>query len=94
MVGVPAAVTAARKAGLEGVSVHTLQHSAATLMLESGYHLPAVSAMLGHSDTRITGDIYGHLSEDVARSAMDTLASRWHQTGYKGHSARLESASD
>jgi integrase len=72
---------AARKAGLEDVNVHSLRHSAATMMLESGFHLPAVSKLLGHSDTRITGDIYGHTSDDVAEAAMEALSSALSSNG-------------
>jgi integrase len=32
-----------------------------------------VSEILGHSSMTITGDIYGHVSPDVARHAMDLL---------------------
>jgi integrase len=32
-----------------------------------------VSDILGHSSIAITGDIYGHVSPDVARQAMETL---------------------
>jgi integrase len=32
-----------------------------------------VSDILGHSSIAITGDIYGHVSPDVARQAVDTL---------------------
>lgn len=66
--------TAATKAGLTGVSVHTLRHSAATAMLEAGVHLKAVSELLGHSNIRITGDVYGHVSTEIALAAMDTLS--------------------
>ena len=41
--------TAARRAGITGVSIHTLRHSAATAMLEGGIHLQAVSELLGHA---------------------------------------------
>ncbi|NMM17635.1 MAG: site-specific integrase [Cellulomonas sp.] len=69
-----ALTSAASRAGLTGVSVHTLRHSAATAMLEAGVHLKAVSEILGHSDIRITGDVYGHVSTEVAKAAMDSLS--------------------
>ena len=71
-----AMTTAARKVGLEGVTVHTLRHSAATAMLEAGIHIKAVSELLGHSDIRITGDVYGHVSTETAKAAMDSLSGR------------------
>lgn len=67
---------AAEKAGVEGVTVHTLRHSAATTMLEAGVNLKAVSDLLGHADIRITADVYGHVSPELAREAMGTLSER------------------
>jgi integrase len=67
---------AAKKAGMKGVGVHTLRHSAAVAWLESGVHIKAVADLLGHSSIAITGDIYGHTSDDTARAAVDGLADR------------------
>jgi integrase len=64
---------AAMKAGLPHAGLHTLRHSAASVMLTRGVPLKVVSDILGHSSIAITGDIYGHVSPDVARQAMDTL---------------------
>lgn len=69
-----AVASAAEKAKLEGVGVHTLRHSAATAWLENGVHLKAVSELLGHASIGITADIYGHVSDETARGAMDVLA--------------------
>jgi integrase len=66
--------SAADAAGLSGVGVHTLRHSAATTWLESGVHLKAVSELLGHASIAITADIYGHLSDEAARGAMSALS--------------------
>jgi integrase len=62
---------AARSAGVEGVGVHTLRHSAAVGWLEAGVHIKAVADMLGHSSISVTGDIYGHTSDGTARAAVD-----------------------
>ncbi len=70
-----ALTTAAAKAGLPGVNVHTLRHSAATAWIEAGVNIKAVSTLLGHADIRITADVYGHVSDAVARAAMETLSS-------------------
>jgi integrase len=67
---------AARSAGVAGVGVHTLRHSAAVAWLESGVHIKAVADLLGHSSIAITGDVYGHTSDDTARAAVDALAGR------------------
>jgi integrase len=46
--------------------VHTLRHSAAVAWLESGVHIKAVADLRGHSSVAITGDVYGHTSDDTA----------------------------
>jgi len=67
---------AAKATKLEGVGTHTLRHSAAVDWLESGVHIKAVSDLLGHSSIAITGDVYGHTSDDTARAAVDGLVNR------------------
>jgi integrase len=67
---------AAKRLGLDGVGLHTLRHSAAVAWLEQGVHIKAVSDLLGHSSIAITGDIYGHTSDDAARGAVTGLAGR------------------
>lgn len=66
-----AAKTAGTTAG-----VHTLRHSAAVSWLESGVHIRAVADLLGHSSIAVTGDVYGHTSDDTARAAITGLAAR------------------
>jgi integrase len=65
---------AAKKAGVEGVGVHTLRHSAATAWLDAGVHIKAVADLLGHSSIAVTGDIYGHSSDATTRAAIDGLS--------------------
>jgi integrase len=67
---------AASPAGVEGFGVNTLRHSAAVDWLESGVHIKAVADLLGHSSIAITGDVYGHTSDDTARAAVDGLSGR------------------
>jgi integrase len=67
---------AAKSAKIEKVGVHTMRHSAAVAWLESGVHIKAVADLLGHSSIAITGDVYGHTSDDTARAAIDGLAGR------------------
>jgi integrase len=66
--------TAAKRIGLDGVGAHTLRHSAATAWLEAGVHIKQVSDLLGHSSVAITGDVYGHGSDQSARAAIDGLS--------------------
>ena len=57
--------------GFEGVGVHTLRHSAAVGWLEAGVHIKAVADLLGHSSIAITGKVYGHPTDHIARAAVD-----------------------
>jgi len=54
--------------------MHTLRHTAASVMIEAGVPLKTVSEILGHASIQVTGDIYGHVSTDGARTAMDRLS--------------------
>lgn len=67
---------AARAAGLDGVGVHTLRHSAAVDWLEAGVHIKAVADLLGHSSISVTGDVYGHTSDGTARAAIEGRSAR------------------
>ena len=63
---------AAKAAGVAGVGVHTLRHPCGGVMAEGfGVHIKAVSDLLGHSSIAITGDVYGHTSDDQARAAIE-----------------------
>jgi integrase len=64
---------AARRVGLDGVGLHTLRHSAASVMLSERVPLNVVSQILGHSGISITADVYGHIAPDVSRSALNVL---------------------
>ncbi len=66
------AYTAAR-AGVPGVTPHVLRHTAATWMLQAGIPPWQVAGMLGHSDTRMVTETYGHHSPDHLRDAAASL---------------------
>jgi integrase len=66
---------AAKKAGLPGsVGLHTLRHSAASIMLDANVLPKVVSEIFGHSSISITMDIYGHLMPGASQQAMSTLS--------------------
>lgn len=63
-------------AELPRVRFHDLRHSAASLLLASGVQLAEVSKLLGHSELRLTADLYSHLQRETAARAarhMDAL---------------------
>lgn len=62
-----------KKAGLDEHGPHVLRHTFATLLLEDGVPIHVVSRILGHSNIRITVDIYGHLSDEGQEAAMQRI---------------------
>ncbi len=56
--------------------VHALRHHYASVLLENGVSIRAVSEYLGHHDPGFTQRTYAHLmpeSEDRARAAIDAV---------------------
>lgn len=64
-----------RKHGLPPIRFHELRHTCASLLLSQGMTLKDVQEWLGHSDIKMTANVYGHL--DIARkqSIADTMSS-------------------
>lgn len=60
--------------GLPPIRLHDLRHGAATLMLAASIDVKIVSDTLGHSDTRITRDIYQSVLPHVGKSAAEATA--------------------
>jgi Phage integrase family len=58
-----------RKAGLDGVSLHSLRHSYASIAIAGGVPIPVVSERLGHADQNITLSIYSHALPADTRAA-------------------------
>ncbi len=59
------------------ISAHGLRHSNASLMINNGVDVKAVSEHLGHCNIAITGDIYSHIFEEykvrIAKCLEDDL---------------------
>ncbi len=64
-----------KAAGLDGVRVHDLRHSFASVVLAGGAGLPMIGALLGHRDVKTTAR-YAHLAEDPKRAAADAAGGR------------------
>ena len=76
---------ALKVAGLVGLRIHDLRHTAVALLIAQGAHPKAIQAHLGHSSIQVTLDRYGHLFpadidrlaarlEETRQAAVDSLA--------------------
>lgn len=50
---------------------HALRHTHATMLIEAGVPIKAVSERLGHSNTRTTIETYVHVTEGMRTDAVD-----------------------
>jgi integrase len=72
---------AVERAGLTGVTFHTLRHTTASLLISQGARITTVSGILGHASTQMTLNVYGHLYEDDATKYVDLLGDSLFNTG-------------
>jgi integrase len=62
-------------AGLEGVRLHDLRHSFASIAVSGGASLPIIGALLGHENSATT-QRYAHLHDDPLRAASEAIGSK------------------
>lgn len=62
-----------QRAGIEGVTAHTLRHTAASMMINAGRSLYDVQKVLRHSSSTVT-EKYAHLSQQTVMDASDTIS--------------------
>ena len=58
-----------KKVGLEGIRMHDLRHTHATLMMKQGVNPKIVQERLGHSSFAVTMDIYSHVAPGLQEAA-------------------------
>ena len=63
-----------KHASLEGVTLHTLRHTHASVGVGAGLGLPLVGALLGHKVSSTT-QRYAHIGHEPARRASETIGS-------------------
>jgi integrase len=61
-----------KEAGLEGVRIHDLRHSFASILASGGASLPIIGAMLGHTQASTTSR-YSHLMDQPLRMAAEAV---------------------
>ena len=65
-----------KKHDLPHIRFHELRHSCASLLIDMGFTLKDVQEWLGHSDIKMTANIYAHLDTARKSSIADSLADR------------------
>ncbi len=63
---------ACEKAGLEGVTPHTLRHTAASWMVQKGVPVNDVAKYLGHSSVHMVEKHYGHMAPEHLKRAKES----------------------
>ena len=66
---------AVKKAGLPGVTPHTLRHTIGSTAISTGEALALTGAILGHSNPRSTA-IYAHVQNDPSRRAANRVTKK------------------
>jgi integrase len=59
--------------GIDGVRVHDLRHTCASLAISAGANVKVVQKLLGHKSAVLTLDKYGHLFPDDLSAVADAL---------------------
>lgn len=67
--------TARAAAGLDGLHIHDLRHSAASFMINAGIDLGAIGRVLGHADLQSTMR-YAHLANERLMEAVEAGAAK------------------
>ncbi len=62
-----------RRLDLQGVRLHDLRHSYASLLLAAGVPMRVVMEMLGHSSMTLTANTYTHVLDGLQQEAVGRL---------------------
>lgn len=66
--------------GLRKARLHDLRHTCVSLLLSLGVHPRVVMEIVGHSAIEMTMNVYGHVTLDSQRAALDLLQAQLDET--------------
>ena len=73
--------------------IHDLRHSCVTLLAAQGVPIKTISEILGHSDVRLTQNVYQHVSMESKREAMTKMENALNPVatnlGYQEHNGKV-----
>lgn len=67
------------KLNIRHLKFHSLRHTFATRLREQKVDIKVISELLGHSDWKITQDIYVHSSFDLKKKSVNELSKLWNK---------------
>jgi integrase len=60
-----------KRAHLPHLDIHSLRHTHAVLLLESGASMKYIQTRLGHKDMQTTANVYSHISKKINEDSID-----------------------
>jgi integrase len=72
---------AVKAAGLDGLRIHDLRHTAVALWIAAGANPKEVAARAGHASVSFTLDRYGHLYSEADLTLRERLDAIWSASG-------------
>lgn len=69
-----------KKYGLPHINPHKFRHTQASLLINGGVDVVAVSKRLGHAKVSTTTDIYAHILNKADKTASDTISKLLYRT--------------
>ncbi len=60
---------------IPSIPIHSLRHTHAVLLLETGTDMKYIQERLGHGSIQITSDVYAHISKKIELDNMDKFES-------------------
>nr|WP_223249914.1 site-specific integrase [Bacillus sp. 7788] len=60
-----------QKYKIKNIRLHDLRHTMVALLMEAGESISAIQRRAGHASARTTSDIYGHVTDEMKKSAAN-----------------------